>query len=269
MRRLWRSDFPPGGNRCVDDNTFPVYGREAARAVSVASTNQGEGQVETCLTTDPSVREAPNVDAKRFDGFARSFTIRAARRAALRGVVGAAFTAFLTPFGAEEAGARRKKKKKKKVNAPPASPPPASPPPPPPPEPPCVPNCTGTACAGDGCGGTCTCSTPATCVAGVCNCPAGFPTCGSNGVCCDRNSQVCSGTTCVGCNRVGDPCNQTADCCQPVQGQNTLICSDVPGSPSQPICCRRPGEGCLLAEPGLCCSGACAPFGVGSTGTCQ
>jgi hypothetical protein len=209
------------------------------------------------------------VDAHRFDGLTRCFSTIAPRRAALSGMLGAALTAFLTPFAAEEAGARRKKKKKKKGNAPPASPPPASPPPPPPPEPPCVPNCKGTACAGDGCGGTCTCNVPATCVAGVCTCPGGFPTCGPNGGCCDRNSQVCSGSTCAGCNRVGDPCDLTADCCQPIQGQNTLICSDVPGSPVQKICCRRPGEGCLVSEAGLCCSGNCAPVGVGSTGTCQ
>jgi hypothetical protein len=207
------------------------------------------------------------VDAHRFDSLTRSFSTITPRRAALCGVAGAALTAFLVPFGAEEAGARRKKKKKKKGNAPPVSLPPASPPPPP--EPPCVPNCTGTTCAGDGCGGRCACNTPATCVAGTCTCPGGFPTCGSNGACCDRNSQVCSGTTCVGCNRVGDPCDQTTDCCQPVQGQNTLICSDVPGSSVQKICCSRSGEGCLQAEPGLCCSGTCIPLPAGPTGICQ
>ncbi len=155
---------------------------------------RGEGQVETCLTISPSVQEAPNMDANRFDGLTRFFFAVAPRRAAVSGVFGAALMAFLSLFGAEEAGARRKKKKKKKTNAPSASPPPDSPSPPPNDQ---CPNGT-TLCNG-------TCIARSECCGG---CGAGEQCC--NGICisasqccvCNTGEQCCNGT-----------CIPLTDCC--------------------------------------------------------
>jgi hypothetical protein len=175
--------------------------------------------------------------AARFDALLRSLARGRSRRAILAGLS----SSWLVMVGLDsggEADAKRKKRKKKKKKR-------------------CVPDCKGATCAGDGCGGTCSCIAPATCVAGTCICPGGFPTCGPNAACCDPSSQTCRDTTCVGCTRVGGACIQLSDCCQPVQGQTTVACGDVPSTPDGPICCRQSGGPCESARPEFCCSGIC------------
>jgi hypothetical protein len=183
------------------------------------------------------------MDAARFDALLRSLATGRSRRAILAGMT-SSWLVMPNLDSRDEADAKRRKRKRRKKKKP------TSPRP-------CVPNCTGATCAGDGCGGTCSCVAPATCVAGTCVCPGGFPTCGPNATCCDPSSQTCRDTTCVGCTRVGGACIQLSDCCQPVQGQTTVTCGDVPVTPDGLICCRQSGEPCAGGRFELCCSGIC------------
>ncbi len=128
------------------------------------------------------------MDGAQFDALTRSISTIASRRTALSGVVGAALTAFLTPFRSEEAGARKHKKKKKK-KSPTSSPPPQTTN--------CTPDCTGKVCGPSGCEGqTCgECTGGKECQNGACLCPVGTEDC--QGTCIPVDAECCLRRTAV------------------------------------------------------------------------
>ena len=148
----------------------------------------------------------------------------------------------------------------------------------------CVPNCTGAACGGDGCGGSCgTCTDGAACVDGQCvtdctpSCDGkscGDDGCGAScGSCSDTENCVdgqcvtectpdCDGKTC-GDNGCGDVCGV----CEPdfvcTDGQCESSCTpDCDGKTCGDNGC---GDVCGVCEPdSVCVAGTCESLGSGA-----
>ena len=157
-----------------------------------------------------SVRCQPEVqqmDDRQFDALVRSLAAGRSRRQVLKGMLGlggaAAATAAALPDQAD--AARRGYSGPKFPTA-------------------CVPNCDGTTCGANGCGGTCPCRQGLVCISGTGLCA--WPCFGSgqcSGDChCDLENDVCAS------NQLGGSCSQIADCptgtfCSPT-GFNTRAC---------------------------------------------
>jgi hypothetical protein len=158
------------------------------------------------------------VNTERFDLATRSFSAMASRRAALSGVLAAALSASLFPFGSEEAGARRKKKKKKRQQNNDVCPPSQV----------CGAVCcqAGTVCAGG------LCQSPGTCQAGD-NLCAAIANCNGNANCGCLNhftdgAVLCGTFELAGCDA---NCQSDADCA---------------GFGSGAFCTRKTGEICCF-----------------------
>jgi hypothetical protein len=127
------------------------------------------------------------MDDRRFDALVRSLAAGRSRRQVLRGMLGlggaAVASAAALPDHAHAA---------RRGFSGPAFPTP------------CVPNCDGTTCGSDGCGGTCTCGRDLLCIVGTGLCGQLCP-CGSD--ChCDPFNNVCAS------NQVGPSCGGSTHC---------------------------------------------------------
>jgi hypothetical protein len=182
------------------------------------------------------------MDNDEFDRLTRTVATRVPRRALAAGML----AALAGHAGISEARKKRKKSRKRR---------------------PCVPSCTGKACGGDGCRGSCgPCA--GNCDQGVC-CPGILRNC--NGVCqecctdaycaggricqqgtcvCPSGTKVCPDSTCKGC--CGNDECIAASPGQPVGCFDGIcLCFDS-RRPCNGVCCE-PEETCLLsANPRVC-----------------
>jgi hypothetical protein len=113
------------------------------------------------------------MDDRRFDALVRSLASGASRRAVLKGMLGLGGAAVASAAGLpDHAHAARRGFTGPRIPTP------------------CVPNCDGTTCGSNGCGGTCSCDQGLLCIFDAGLCGRICPPCNS-GCFCDEDYHVC------------------------------------------------------------------------------